>query len=195
MLFRTLVVVSSLVVLPVAAAAQVRVDFDRQTDFGRYKTFDVQVGPLVRADGAVDELNTLTESRLRRAVASELSARGLEATDVGADLVVRVSSRDAERTEIVSSGLNSYPRYYWRPYRYGRSVYWRAYPYWDPYYNDVWTRRFLEGSLTVDAIERDSGRLVYRAQVSGEVGKDPEKYVMKAMDRAFKKFPVKELAN
>ena len=91
----------------------------------------------------------------------------------------------------MSSGLPGYPLYY-RHWGYGR-----YYGYWGPryYYNDVWTRRYLEGMYTVDAIERDTGRLVYRAQVSDEIGKDLDKGVAKAMDQAFKKFPLKELGN
>jgi hypothetical protein len=68
-MLRSLLVLS-LLVLPAGAAAQVRVDFDRHQDFRQYRTFDVAIGPLVRADGTTDEQNTLTEDRLRRAIAS-----------------------------------------------------------------------------------------------------------------------------
>jgi Domain of unknown function (DUF4136) len=193
-MLRSLIVLS-LLALPMGAAAQVRVDFERHQDFSQYRTFDVEVGPLVRADGTTDEQNTLAEDRLRRAVANELTARGLESTTVGADLLVRVSGRDTERTEVVSSGFNYHPTYWYRPVRLrnGRILYLRTYDYWSrPFYDDVWTRRFLEGALTVDVVERDTGRLVFRAQVNDEIGSNLEKYVAKSVDRAFKKFPVKE---
>jgi len=190
MTLRAIAVVSSLVLLPSLAAAQVRVDYDRGEDFSRFKTFRVAIGPLVGADGRVDETNTLAEDRLRRAVSAELSARGLEAADANPDLIVRVSARNHERTELVTGALNSYPVYY-RRYWYGR-----AYGYWGrQYYNDVWTRRFVEGMYTVDVIDPDTSRLVYRAEVANEIGGDLEKHVRKAIDQAFKKFPVKELAN
>ena len=157
-----------------------------------YRTFDVEIGSLVRLDGSIDEQNTLAEDRLRGAVTRELLSRGLEPTDEGASLVVRISGRDTERTSIISSGP-VYPRYYSRrrwgywggPYRYG---FWGS-----PYYGDVWTRRYVEGALTVDVIERQTGALVYRAEVTDEVGKDLDKQVAKSIDKAFKKFPVKEL--
>ena len=191
MMLRSIAVISSLVMLPALdAAAQVRVDYDRQTDFSRYRTFQVVVGPLVDSDGRIDEMNTLAENRLRRAVATELIARGLEPAEDRADLMIRVSGRSTERSEIVSGGLNSYPVYY-RRWAYGR---W--YGYWGrQYYNDVYTRRYLEGSLTLDAIDRDTGRLVYRAHASDEVGRNLDKHVMKIVDQAFKKFPVKERGN
>jgi uncharacterized protein DUF4136 len=190
-------VVLALLALPAGAAAQVRVDLDRDRDFSQYKTFEVEVGRLVRPDGSTDEQNTLAEDRIRRAVASELAARGLEPTSSNADLIVRVSGRDAERTEIVSSGFR-HPSYWYRPVRLrsGRIVYVRSYNYWrDPFYDDVWTRRYLEGALTMDVVDRDTGRLVYRAQVNDEIGNNLDKYVRKSIDRAFKKFPVKERGN
>jgi hypothetical protein len=196
-MLRSLVVIS-LLALPMGAAAQVRVDVDRHADFGQYRTFDIAVGPLVRADGTTDEHNTLAEDRLRRAIASELAARGLESTSAGADLLVRVSSRDTERTQVVSSGFPYYPTYSYRPFRLrnGRIVHLRTYDSWSrPFYDDVWTRRYLEGALTLDILERDTGRLVFRAQVNREVGSDLEKYVAKSVDRAFKEFPMKERRN
>jgi hypothetical protein len=196
-MFRTVVLtLSSLLAIPLVAAAQVRVDFDRHQSFAKYRTFDIEIGSVVRSDGVVDEDNTLAQNRLRRAIANELQSRGLEATELGADLLVRVSDRDTERTDIVSSGFGHYPGYWGGWYAYGHRAYWGPYGYWGgPYFNDVWTRRYVEKSVTVDVIERDSGSLVYRAQVSGEVGNDLDKHVTKAIDRAFKKFPVKELSN
>jgi hypothetical protein len=194
-MWRSLIVVS-LLALPAAAAAQTRVDFDRQQDFSQYRTFDVEVGRLVRADGVTDEENTLAEDRLRRAITSELTARGLEPTSASSDLIIRVSSRDTQRTEVVSSGFPHYPTYWYRPVRLrnGRIAYIRSYSYWNrPFYDDVWTRRYLEGALTLDVVERDTGRLIYRAEVNNEVGGNLDKYVAKSVDRAFKKFPVKEL--
>jgi hypothetical protein len=182
---------SLLVALPAVALADVRVDYDRHKDFSQYKTFNVEVGSLVRQDGSIDEQNTLAENRLRSAITSELVARGLEPTDQNANLVVRVSARDTERVSIISTGpaYYGYRRWgYWgRPYRYGL---WGA-----PYYGDVWTRRYLEGAFTVDVIERQTGALVYRARVTDELGNNLDKEVAKSIDKAFKKFPVKEVAN
>jgi Domain of unknown function (DUF4136) len=185
------ILVSSLLLASpaVALASDVRVDFDRHKDFSKYRTYTVEIGPLVRIDGVVDEQNTLAESRLRQAVARELQARGLEPDETSANLVVRVSGRDTERTEIINTGWPTYRGYWGSRWGWGR-----RYGYWgNPYYGDVWTRRYVEGALTVDVIERNTGALVYRARVTDEVGKDLDKQVMKVMDRAFNKFPVKEL--
>jgi hypothetical protein len=192
MLTRIFVIVGLLAFPSAAMAAEVRVDYDRYNDFTRYRTFEVEIGPLVRGDGFVDDQNTLAEGRIHQAVEGALQARGLEQSGYGADIVVRVPSRDTERTAIVGSG--------WGPhggagFGYWGWGYWVPYRYWGgPYYNDLWTRRYLEGSVTIDVIERDSGKLVYRAQVIDEVGKDLNKHIAKTIDRAFEKYPVKEFA-
>ena len=182
-----------LVALPaVAMAADVRVDYDRHKDFSKYRTFSVDVGTLTRPDGSIDEQNTLAQNRIREAVTNELRSRGLEPSDSGANLVVRVSGRDSDRVELMSSGWPAYGGFwnrrfgFWgRPYAWG---YWGA-----PFYGDVWTRRYVEGALTVDVIDRQADTLVYRARVTDEVGNDLDKQVAKSIDKAFKKFPVKEI--
>jgi Domain of unknown function (DUF4136) len=172
--------------------AEVRVDYDRNKDFSQYRTFDIEIGTLIRPDGSVDERNTLAENRIRGAVTSELVSRGLEPADEQAGLIVRVSGRDTERVSLIGSAWPTYSGYYWRR-RWG---YWRPYRYgyWgEPYYGDVRTHRYIEGALTVDVVERDTGALIYRAVVTDELGKDLDKQVAKSVDKAFKKFPVKEL--
>ena len=170
--------VMSLLMLPAGAAAQTRVDFDKHQDFLQYRTFDVAIGPLVQADGTVDEQNTLNEDRLRRAIASELSARGLESTVVGVDLEVRVSGRNSERTEVRSSGFNHFPTFYYRPVRLrnGRMPISHLGRLLEP---SVLRRcldaPILEGALTIDVVDRDTGRLVYRAQVNDEIGGNLDK--------------------
>jgi Domain of unknown function (DUF4136) len=184
-----ILLVFSFVAVPVVALADVRVDVDRHRDFSHYKTFSVEVGALVRPDGSIDERNTLAENRLRGAVTSELLSRGLEPTDDAASLVVRVSERATERVSLISSVWPTHS-VYWRR----RSGYWRPYRYWGaPYYEDVRTHRFIENAVTVDVYERQTGALVYRAIVTGELGRDLDKQVAKSMDKAFQKFPVKEL--
>jgi hypothetical protein len=177
-----------LVFCGIAIASEVRVDVDRHADFKRYRTISVEIGPLVRSDGTIDEQNTLTENRLRRAVADEFLARGVESTDGASDLVVRVSSRDAERNQIVTTGWGSYPGAWQRRWGYWR----RPYGWWGGIDGTVVTRRYLEGFTTIDVIDRTTGALVYRAEVTQELGNNPDKDVTRAVDQAFKKFPVKE---
>jgi hypothetical protein len=184
-----------LVALPAAAmAANVRVDFDRHKDFSRYRTFRVEVGPLRGTDGSIDEVNTLAKNRIRDAVTRELQSRGLEPADTSADLVINVSGRDTEQVAVVGTPWSGYPGFWARGWGYWRRPF--SYGYWGaPYYGDVWTHRYVEGALTVDVIDRQTNALVYRARVTDEVGKDLDKQVASSIDKAFKKFPIKEAAH
>ena len=56
------------------------------------------------------------------------------------------------------------------------------------------TRRYPEGLTTLDVIDRSTGALIYRAEVTDEIGKNLDKNVAKALDQALKKFPVKEIS-
>ena len=122
-----------------------------------------------------------------------LQERGLEPNDTSANLVVRVSGREAERTQIVVGTVGAATAVA----RQARRGYWgRRYGYWGyPHFNDVWARRYVEGALIVDVIERNTGALVYRARVTDEVGKNLDKQVAKAMDRGGKNCPVRELTD
>jgi hypothetical protein len=165
--------------------AETRVDVNRHKDFSQYKTFTIEVTPPVR-EGAVDENNTIAMNRLRRAITSELQLYGLRPVDREGDLTVRARIREIERTEVVSSG---YPYGWYGPWGYGYGGYWGA-PYWG---GGAWTYRYLEGTTTIDLIERATSDLVYRAEVIRKVDDDEEDLdddAMKIAHKAFKKYPV-----
>ena len=185
-----------LLVFPAIVMAETRVDLDRHKDFSQYKTFTVEVSPPIR-NGEVDEGNTIGVNRLRQAVTSALQARGLTLTDGEADLTLRVASRETERTEVVSSwpadpyGWYGPWGYGYAGYRGGYGGYWGGAGYWG---GDVWTYRYLEGTTAIDVIERATGDLVYRAEVTAKVDDDEEDLdydAVKIARKAFKKFPAR----
>ncbi len=184
-MFRNIFAGLWLLVIPTIAMAETRVSFDRGKPFYAYKTFTVEVSPPIDAYGDVDEDNTLAENSLREAVTRQLQARGLEPTDVGADLTVRVSSREVEQTVLVGNGWG-YP--YGYGYGYGYPGYWRA-GYWGGW-GGVWTYNYIEGIVKIDVIENNSGDLVYRAEHSDDLNKDLDKEMSKAVRHSFRKYPV-----
>jgi uncharacterized protein DUF4136 len=176
-----------LFVFPAVVTAETRIDFNRSKNFSQYKTFTIEVSPPVR-DGEVDEHNTIAENRLRNAASYALRMHGLTQVDSGGDLTIRVKSREDERTELVNSGPY-YPYGWYGPWGYGYGGYWGA-PYWGGY---AYTYTYYEGTTTFDAIERATGDLVYRAEVTKKVDDDEEDLdhdAMKIARKAFKKFPV-----
>ena len=195
MLRRNVFAFVCLVAFPIGALAETRVDMDRSKDFRQYRTFTVEVSPPIR-NGEVDETNTIAVNRLRNAVTTAFRARGLTPTDDQADLVLRVASRETERTELVSSWPAD-PYGWYGPWGgpYGGWGYgyagWGA-PYWGGWGGDVWTYSYLEGTTAIDVIERTTGDLVYRAEVTAKVDDDEEDLnydAVKVARKAFKKYP------
>jgi hypothetical protein len=186
MLWSVFVTLWLLVVLPAVAAAETRTDIDRSKNFNQFKTFTVEVSKPV-SNGQVDEDNTITQERLRRAVEYQLRLHGLtQATTTPPDVVVRVTHRENERAELVGTG---YPYGWYGPWGYGYGGYWGA-----PYWGDVWTYYYIEGTTRVDVIESATGDLVYRGEVQKKVDDDDEdlnRDAMKIAKKAFKKFPVR----
>jgi hypothetical protein len=196
MLRRNVFAFVCLLAFPISAVAETRVDLDRSKDFRQYRTFTVEVSPPIR-NGEVDERNTIAVNRLRDAVTSAFRARGLTPTDDDADLVLRVASRETERTELVSSWPADPYGWYgpwggrYGAWGYGHVGYWGA-PYWGGWGGDVWTYQYLEGTTAIDVIERTTGDLVYRAEVTAKVDDDEEDLdydAVKVARKAFKKYP------
>jgi hypothetical protein len=179
-----------LLAFPVIAMAETRVDIDRNKNFSQFKTFAVEVSPPIR-HGEVDEANTIGMNRLRRAITSALRARGLTLTDGEADVTVRVTSRETERTELVSAWPAD-PYGWYGGWGYAHVGYWGA-PYAAGFWgDDVWTYRYLEGTTAIDVIERATGDLVYRAEVTATVDDDEDDLdddAARIARKAFKKFP------
>jgi hypothetical protein len=176
-----------LLVLPVVAAAETRIDISPSANFSQYKTYKVEVEPPIRY-GQVDEDDTITENRFRRVVDYQLRLHGLTASDTDPDLIVRVSRCVWEQTELV--GYGGYP---YGPWGYGYGGY--GYGYWGaPYWGNVYTYTYLEGWTRFDVIDSATEQLAYRAEVTRKVDKDEEdqdRDAIKIAAKAFKKFPVR----
>ena len=175
---------------PALAVAQTRVEVNHATNFTQYKTFAVEVEPPVRADGSVDEHNTIILNRQRQAVAYQLRMRGLSETDVDPDLTVRVSSRETEYTQLVGSGYGYAP--YgpygaYGPWGWGYGGYWPGYG-WG---GTAWPYTSYRAEVKFDVFDRRSGDLVYRGAVTRDVDEDDlSEDAMKFARKAFKKFPI-----
>lgn len=183
-----LISIAWLLAVPVSTMAKTRVEINHTKNFRLYKTFAVEVEPPIRADGTVDEHNTIVLNSQRQAVAYQLRMRGLSETDVDPDLIVRVSSRE---TEIVAYW--GYPYGWYGPWGYGGywgSGYWYGpgYGYWG---GGVWPYTYSRADVKFDVFERSSGDLVYRGQVWKDVDEDDlSDKAMKFARKAFKKFPI-----
>jgi hypothetical protein len=182
MRFRTVFASLWLLALPVMTMAETRVEINYGKNFSKYRTFAVEVSPPIRADGTVDEHNTIILDSQRQAVVYQLKMRGLRETDVDPDLTVRVSSRETEVTELVPYGYG-YPYGWYGPWGYGG--------YWAGWGGAVWPYTYYQADVKFDVFERSSGDLVYRGEVTRDVDEDDlAEKAMKIARKAFKKFPI-----
>jgi hypothetical protein len=164
----------------VATHAKMATDFNPNVDFSSYKTFAYIGGveSLVRLQLNPDLLN----DRIHRAVARELTAKGLREVqpEANPDLVVRYwveAESDAHLTGTAHWGM--YGSYY--------------YGYWTVMYTTMSTPVTHEGLLGVEMIDAKSKDLAWRLYVSEKIiHNDPDK-IWKTADKnivkAYKSYP------
>ena len=182
-MFRSVLTSLCVLAFTAVATAETRVDIAHGKPFYSYKTFSVEVSVPIDIYGQPDEDNTISEDRLRQAVARELQARGLEYVETGGDLTVKVSSRMSEQTAIYSNGYGyGYPGFYGAGYG--------GWGYGYGGYGGVWSYTYIQGDWRFDVMENSSGDLVYRGEYMDDVGKNLAKETNKAAYKAFKKYPV-----
>jgi uncharacterized protein DUF4136 len=160
-----------LATLPLAAAAQsVKVDFDKDADFSRYRSY-------VWSPAQEPVPNAANHVRITRGVEAELEARGLvKAETVPADLTVRYVGKIEKKVR-----GSSYSTGYWQP-------------------NDLRTmvdiKRVQEGTLIVELYDGSTKLLVWRS-VATDTPASPDMLGQQIQDlvkKSFAEFPPKPKA-
>ena len=163
-----------------AANAKMAIDFNPNLDFSKYKTFAYIGGveSLVRLQLNPELLN----NRMHRAVARELTAKGLHEVqpEENPDLVVRYwveAESNAQVTGTAHWGV-------WGSYYYG---------YWTVMYTTMSTPVTHKGLLGIELIDAKARDLAWRLFVSEKIiHNDPDK-IWKTADKnilkAFKSYP------
>ena len=150
------------VIFAAACAApkpDLRSDYDRDVDFGQYRTFDF----FDRAEraGSGPAYNTLIDQRIEAAIARELEARGYARSD-SPDLLVNYSvvTQKVQEVRSAPSARPVYPHYGYRG---------RYYDPWPSYGYDTWVVDYEKGSLLVDLVDADTRKLVWEGAGEGRV--------------------------
>ena len=167
----------------VAAAQDVRYDYDKDKDFSRYHSYK-----WVTINGA-DQADQLTAKKIVAAVDLQLSSKGLSKTDgENADLYICYQTALGQEKEFVSynTGWNHGPGW-------GPSWYWfgGAMPPRTTYGS---TSTVYVGQLDVSIYDTTSKQLIWRGQTSKSL--DPnakpekvEKEINKGVQKLLKNFP------
>lgn len=177
MRIRTLAVAAALSLAGAGAFAQdVKVDLDKDADFGAIKTFNVKIGTSWH--------NQISEKRISKEIEDTLVEKGWKKADAdSADaLVVLHGATEKEKTlNTFYSGMGGYGGYGWRGM--GGMGMGTA---------TTTTSEYTVGTLVVDIFNAKTKALMYRGIASDEISDKPEKNakkLAKASDKLFKNFP------
>jgi hypothetical protein len=180
-----------------ACAPKVNVEQRANVNFSRYRTFDF-ADTEVKTSGDQNPLlrSSITQDRIKQAIASELNKRGLRQVESNPDFLVTTHTfvEKAERTVYDTQPAAGYAYPYSVGYR-GRFLpvnygYW----YGPSYYSQPRTEQYREGTLVIDFIDARSNNLVWRGSVAdpvddaGRLGSEFSKNAKEILD----KFPVAE---
>ncbi len=174
---RRTVVRYTLVLLTVLAIAgcsglSTSVDYDSQTDFGRYSTFAwIETKPKLPPGRRIDA--HLLDVRIKEAVENQLMAKGFRRVPKPkADLLIIYHVGAKNRVEVEHYG-----------YRYGPHGRWVG--------HRVEVTRYKEGTLIIDIVDARLKELVWRGTAVGAVYSpgDLERKLTEAIRKLFEHFP------
>ena len=166
-----------------ATGPDIRADYDKGADFGKYRTYN-----FVAATGTGStDAKSLAQQILQNAASREMQSRGYTKAD-NADLLVNFKGKLEEKTDIESTPAPMYGAgwgyrgWYGAPYG--------AYGYGG---TEVSTRRYNVGTLVMDIVDREKKQVVFQGGVEDVVTKkmleDREALLTGAVSQIFAKFP------
>ena len=188
-----------LAVLGSLAACTPRVNVEQRAnvDFNRYRTFDF-ADTEVKTGGEANPLlrSSITQDRIKQAIASELSKRGLRQVERNPDFLVTTHTfvERAERTVYDTQPAAGFAYPYAVSYRGGFLPVNYGYWYGPSYYSTPRTEQYREGTLVIDFIDRRTNNLVWRGSIAdpiddaGRLGSEFSRNAKDILD----KFPVAE---
>jgi hypothetical protein len=154
-----------------SSGPSIRVDGDPAANIPSFRTF-----------GYFDQLatdkagySTILTARLKDATRRELEKHGYQYVDANPELLVNFNVNIAEKTEIRSSPSTSvgYGYYGYRAGMYGA---WGGYP------QDIETRNYKQGTLSIDVVDASKRALVWQGVAEGRVSKEAQQNPGPAID-------------
>jgi hypothetical protein len=166
-------ILTSIVVFVLTAASlaqQVKTDYDRDANFGKYKTFSFE---------KIETPDPLWVDRIKSAVTAALTAKGLSQVDSGGDIsVVAVGmTKTQQRLDTFYNGFGGGWRF---GGRFGDAT--------------TTTETYQVGTLVIDMFDSGTKELLWRGSASGTVSnksKNNIKNLDKGVQKMFKSYPPK----
>jgi hypothetical protein len=164
-----------------ASGPDVRADYDKSVDFGKYRTY----GFVAHSGADTGDYRSLTTQMLQGAASREMESRGYTRAE-NPDLVINFTGKLEEKVDVEST-----PAPYYGPgWGYGG---WYGAPYGGWGGTEVTTRRYNVGTLIMDVVDRDKRQVVFQGGISGVVTKEMqqnrEASINAAVGHVFSKYP------
>jgi hypothetical protein len=137
-----------------------RADYDKAVDFGKYRTYNFVAAPSTGTD-----YKSLSQRILQNAASREMESRGYTKAD-NADLLINFKGKLEEKVDVESTPAPMYGA----GWGYGG---WYGAPYGAYGYggSEVSTRRYNVGTLVMDMIDREKKQVVFQGGVEDVVTK------------------------
>lgn len=164
-----------LVLFVAGSCCSVRVytDYDKNADFGQYKTYAFYKSGIDKV-----EISDLDKKRIMRAIEETMTAKGFTKSE-NPDLLVNIFTKARQQVDV-----NTYNAGWGYGWGYG----------WNPY---IWggntsVNTYTEGTLFIDLIDARKKELVWQGEGEGVLTKDMEKKeerVKEFVSRILEKYP------
>jgi hypothetical protein len=166
------------------AFAQAKADYDKNTDFSKYKTYSFAGWQ----NGSDAILNDFDKKRIHEAFGNEFAARGMKYVESGGDAMVTLFIMTQDKTNTTAytnyTGGMGYRGRYGYAGGFGTST------------TTISESEYTEGTLIVDMYDEGTKDLVWQGILSSTVKENPqkrEKSIPKNVNKLMKKFPVKPI--
>jgi uncharacterized protein DUF4136 len=170
-----------------AFGQKVSVDYDKNTDFSKFKTFSFATGTPTP--------ETLTNQRIESAIEAQLAARGLTKVESNADLTVVFHCSVTNKTQLDTTSLGGWG---WGP-GWGRGWGWRG--GWRGGWGGLGGNAITQveqipvGTLIVDIGDAANKRYIWRGTSTNTLSNNQSKNaktIDQGVKKMFEKFPPKE---
>ena len=163
-----------------ASGPDVRGDYDKNADFGKYRTYG-----FVAQAGTDTQFRSISTQLMQSVAAREMETRGYTRSD-NPDLVINFKGKLEEKTDIEST-----PAPYYGPgWGYG-GFYGSHYGGYGG--SEVTTRRYNVGTLVMDIVDREKRQAVFQGGIEDVVTKEMmqnrEATITAAVQQLFAKYP------
>lgn len=164
-----------------AGGPEIRADYDKAADFGKYHTY----GFFAQAGTDTGDVRSLATQMLQNAATREMESRGYAKAE-NPDLVINFKGRLEEKTDVESRPAPFYgPGWGYRG--------WYGAPWGGYGATEVTTRHYKVGTLVMDVVDREQRQVVYQGSVEGVVSKEMlrnrEAAINAAVTHIFSKYP------